>query len=234
MKRFIDKLFQSMLILCSTVAAAAGENSSAGPGAISLADLAARADLIALAQVRDTDYIYRREFPVEGSAFLQVLIAYKSGQRGDIIEVHEKGLHEHECYFPDPGVSDEGRRYLLFLQSDTAHPERYSGLSQGCALDVLVDKSYRYVLRLPANGINVADTLDDVAREYEFADPYAIEDDESLPPIQRENLLAAGLLTPRGNRYIYTRGVALSEVRKLMGDYRDFGADAQKTNDQVP
>jgi len=216
-----------MLLLCSTVAAAADGNPSADPGAVSLAALAGQADLIALALVRDTDYIYRRDFPVEGSAFLQVLIAYKSGQAGDVIEVHEKGLHEHECYFPDPGVSGEGRRYLLFLQKDNTHPERYLGLAQGCALDVLVDKEYRYVLRLPANGISLADRFNDVAREFEFADPHAIEDDESLPPQQRADLLAAGLLAPKGDGYIYTRGVALSDVRRLLGNYREPGATAQ-------
>jgi len=223
MKSFVDKLLQTMLILCSSFAAAASEKPSADPGAISLANLAAQADLIALAQVRDTDYVYRRNFPVEGNAFLQVLIAYKSGQAGDIIEVHEKGLHEHECYFPNPGVSDEGRRYLLFLRKDDIHPERYLGLAQGCALDVLVDKNYRYVLRLPANGIRIADPMNDIASGFDFADPHAIEDDDSLPPQQRNELLAAGLLAPKGDQYVYTRGVALSEVRKLMGNYRDSG-----------
>jgi len=184
---------------------------------MSLAQLASHADLVALAQVRDTDYAYRREYPVGGSAYLKVLIAYKSGQPGDIIEIFERGLHPHECYFPNPTVFEEGRRYLLFLKIDESDPERYVGLPQGCALDVLVSRDLRYVVRAPVDGIAIADPLDDVTREYEFADRYALEDSESIPPSERNRLLAEGSLAPRGDGYVYTRGVALSELRKLMG-----------------
>ena len=85
---------------------------------VSLAELAQKADAIMLAQVRDTDYFYRHEYPVNGSAYLKVLIPYKLDQPADIIEIHEQGLHENECYFPNPTVFEEGRRYLLFLKKD--------------------------------------------------------------------------------------------------------------------
>jgi hypothetical protein len=80
--------------------------------AIGLADLAAKADVIVLAQVKDTDYFYRHEYPVNGSAYLKVLIPYKTDKAMDIMEVYESGLHENECYFPNPSVFEEGRRYL--------------------------------------------------------------------------------------------------------------------------
>ena len=51
------------------------------PEAVSLTDLAARSDLVALAQVRDTDYRRQREIPVSGSAYLRVLIPYKGATR---------------------------------------------------------------------------------------------------------------------------------------------------------
>lgn len=227
------KWLTGSLLLCSMGMAAAGKNAPVDSEVITLAQLAARAHLVVLAQVRDTDYVYRREFPVDGSAFLKVLIAYKSGQAGDIIEVYEKGLHDNECYFPNPTVLEEGRRYLLFLKEDSVHPERYRGLDQGCALDVLVDSSNRYVLRLPVSGIRLADPLNDMDDAVEFADPYALEDDESLPPLKRKELLAAGWLAPKGDRYIYTRGVALSKVRKLMGENGDSPAARQKSADQL-
>ena len=45
------------------------------PGtAVSLAGLAQKADAVVLAQVKDTDYFYRHDYPVSGSAYLKVLI----------------------------------------------------------------------------------------------------------------------------------------------------------------
>ena len=208
---------------------------------VSLADLAGRADLVVLAQARDTDYFMRREIPVSGSAYLKVLIPYKSPddaiQPGDIIDVYEKGLHEHECYFPNPTVFEEGRRYLLFLKKDPEDDERYRGMPEGCALDVLVDSNNRYALRYPVNGISLSDDLGPLATEMEFRDPYAIADDESLLPAERDSMLKAGELVtytaeeskaegsstrwapgtePKGLQWIYTRGVDLTAARKLM------------------
>ena len=212
------RLFLSSICLLASSGATPGSQDPPVPDqGISLAELASRADVVVLAQARDTDYVYRREFPVEGSAFLRVLIAYKADRPLDIIEVYEQGLHAHECYFPNPTVFAEGRRYLLFLQQDKNQPERYRGLIQGCALDVLVDRNNRYVLRLPLTGINLRDPLPELGKKFEFADAYAFENDASLPPQERDALLAAGWIEPRGDRYIYTRGVELSTVRKLMG-----------------
>jgi len=220
MKPFIGRLLLKTLtgiVLLPCVAAAEPQaDLRAEAPSMSLADLASGADLVVLAQVRDTDYVYRREFPVEGSAFLKVLITYKADRIGDIIEVYEKGLHAGECYFPNPTVFEEGRRYLLFLKADESHPGRYRGMPPGCALDVLVDTGYRYVLRVPADGITLADPLNDEARPFEFADPYAVETDSSLSPERRDELLSGGWLAPRGDGFVYTRGLELSEVRKLM------------------
>jgi len=228
MKPFIARLLLTTLIASGTASTTVGGNSSPDTVAISLAQLASHADLVVLAQVRDTDYVYQREFPAEGSAYLKVLIAYKSGHAGDIIEVYEKGLHENECYFPNPTVFEEGRRYLLFLRIDERHPERYRGLAQGCALDVLVDHDLQYVVRLPADGIRFTDPLQGVTREFEFADPYALVDSESLIPSERNQLLDNGWLVARGDGYIYTRGVALTEIRKLMDGADDSESLAGK------
>ena len=184
---------------------------------MTLAELAAQADAIVLAQIRDTDYVYQREFPIRGSAYLRVLIPYKTDQPLDLVEVYEEGLKANECYFPNPTVFEEGRRYLLFLRRDPDNPERYRGLPAGCALDVLVDEDYRYVLRLPADGIAIADPLDEHAEALQFADSYARETDESISAQQRDEWLAAGWIRRADDGFVYTRGVNLATVRDLMG-----------------
>jgi hypothetical protein len=133
-------------------------------------------------------------------------------------------LHEHECYFPNPSVFEEGRRYLLFLRRDPQHAERYRGLPSGCAIDVLVDSDNRYAVRLPVTGIPLADSLQELARPMQFADPYATVDDEALPAALRDALLATGLIVPHSpdgeepsdRRWLFTQGVPLSELRELL------------------
>ena len=187
---------------------------------ISLADLAASADLVVLAQVKDTDYFIRRNIPVSGSAYLKVLIPYKVDSPVDLIEVYEKGLRDQDCYFPNPSVFEEGQRFLLFLKKDPGDEDRYRGLPQGCALDVLVDSDNRYALRYPVTGINLSDPLGELARDMKFSDSYAIVADEELLPAQREAMLADGQIVPYerpGRKWIYTKGISLTAVRKLMG-----------------
>ena len=209
--------------------------------AISLADLGAKAEVIVLAQVKDTDYFYRREYPVSGSAYLKILIPYKIDKPMEIIEVYEKGLHENECYFPNPTVFEEGRRYLLFLRRDADKPERYRGLAEGCALDVLVESDNHYALRYPVTGIDLADSLEDLAVEMHFGDSYAIEDEDSLTSTGRNILLDAGWLVPieeskkkkvpgvldapqvetADRQWIYTHGIDLVTIRKKLGPMQD-------------
>ena len=212
------------------------------PPPASLAELAGKADLIALAQARDTDYFTRRDIPVSGSAYLRILIPYKMPEARDIVEVFEKGLHENECYFPNPSVFEEGRRYLLFLKKDPDDAERYRGLEAGCAIEVLVRRDNRYAVRYPVIGIDLNDPLDQYAKPMEFSDPYAVIDDDALAAAERDALLAAGLIAPfaaeeddlpeddpaaripgavvpepPGRRWVFTHGIELSTVRELMG-----------------
>lgn len=195
--------------------AVAGEHPDAET-ATSLSELAAAADLVALVQTRDTDYFLRRDIPVSGSAFLKVLIRYKTDRDIDLVEVYEKGLHANECYFPNPTVFEEGRRYLLFVRRDPDKPTRYRGLPQGCALEVLVTESNRYALRFPPRGIAISDPLGDLADAMTFADGYAIVADEDLDPQERNTLLKAGQIESHGaDSWRYTMGVDLGAVRRL-------------------
>ncbi len=184
---------------------------------VSLRQLAEQADAVVVAQMRDADYFYRRQFPVRGSAFLRVLIPYKLDSEADLIEVYERGLHEHECYFPNPTVFEEGRRYLLFLTQDPEEEDRYRGMPQGCAIEVLVTASNQYAVRIPVTGIDVTDPLVELSEPMEFADAYAWETDETLSPANLDAWLAAGWLEAVDDRYVYTRGVGLTRVRELMG-----------------
>ena len=216
----------------------AAETEPAGWPAVSLESLAERADLVALVQVRDTDYLKRREIPVSGSAYLKVLIPYKADQSADLVEVYEKGLHAGECYFPDRTVFEEGRRYLVFLVRDPEDDQRYRGLREGCALDILVRSDNRYALRYPPTGIQLSDVLKPLAREMDFTDPYAVVADESLSSAQRDRMRDDGDIIPfeapaekadsgderwlppseSGNTlWRFTRGVPLGEVRRLLG-----------------
>lgn len=177
-----------------------GPSSAAAVAPGSLAELAQAADAVALVQVRDTDYLRRREIPVSGSAYLGVLIAYKPDEPGDLLEVYERGLHAQECYFPNPTVFEEGRRYLVFLRRDSENPERFRGLPQGCAIDVLVGRDNRYAVRMPVDGLALAEAQREVlralAQPLDFSDPYAVVDDEALTPAERDAMRAAGQIAP--------------------------------------
>ena len=212
----------SLLIFSTWVYAS--ENISAGvdtdrkTAAISLTALAAKSDLVAVAQVKDTDYVYTRSFPSEGSAYLKILIAYKLNKPNEeIIEVYEKGLHPNECYFENPTVFEEGRRYLVFFRLDPDDPENYRGFAEGCALEILVAGDNRYALKYPVKGIDLTDNLDELAVKYDFRDNYALVAGESLSPAERDDLLARGLIIPYQGQFKYTHGIDLTAARKLIG-----------------
>jgi hypothetical protein len=197
--------------------ASSGDEIERKTAPVSLSDLAAKANLVAVAQVKDTDYTYTRSFPSEGSAFLKILITYKLKQPGeDIIEVYEKGLHPGECYFENPTVFEEGRRYLVFFRIDPEDAENYRGFTEGCALEILVTADNRYALKYPVEGIKLTDDLDELAVEIDFHDNYALVAAESLPPSRRDDLLARGLIIPYQGKFKYTHGVDLGTVRKLI------------------
>jgi hypothetical protein len=211
-----------VLLCCASVALHAQPETQADEvpvaPALSLQQLTEAADLVLVAQVLDTDYVYVRKFPNDGTAYLKPLVQYKlSRPLEDIIEVYEQGFHPGECYFDNPTVFEEGRRFLLFLVTDPDDDERYRGLPQGCALEVLVTRSNSYALRIPATGMNISDPLEELAAPMDFADSYALVEEENLKPETRDRLLESGLLEVQGEQYRYTHGISLGEVRRLLG-----------------
>ena len=214
----MKKLMLCLLLAQWAVLAFAREEEEAVAPDISLADLAGASDLVALAQVRDTDYEYTREFPSGGTAFLRVLIPYKLDRpMEDMIEIYEEGLHEHECYFDSPSVLEEGRRYLVFLRTHPDFPEQYQGLDPGCALEVFVAIDNRYALKYPPSGIELSDDLTLHATAMEFRDRYVVVTDDDIEVAERNQLLASGMLSRVEGGYKFTHGVDLGTVRQLMG-----------------
>jgi len=185
---------------------------------VSLQELVAAADLVALVQVLDTDYEYSREFPSGGTAFLRVLIPYKvTRPLEDIIEVYDEGLHEGECYFDNPTVLEEGRRHLVFLRISEEVEKQYNGLQAGCKLEVLVNRDNRYALRYPVNGLRLSDDFSAYASAMEFGDAYALLEDEEITPGERNELLDSGFLTQLDGRFRYSHGIDITVMRQLMG-----------------
>jgi len=224
-RQFLGSLLISGTLLFATGTTPANDELENDSTPLSLSELAAKADLVAVAQVKDTDYVYTRAFPSEGSAFLKVLIAYKTTKPDEeIIEVYEQGLHPNECYFENPSVLEEGRRYLVFFRVDPKDPKIYRGLAEGCALEILVDENNRYALRYPLDGFQLTDKLDELALEYDFRDNYALLSEESLSPEKRDDLLTRGLIIPYQDQFKYTHGVDLSTARSLIA------AEALKPN----
>ncbi len=136
-----------------------------------------------------------------------------------MLEVYEEGLHEHECYFEDPAIMEEGRRYLVFLRANPEVEGQFRGLASGCALEVLVTADNRYALRYPLSGIDVADDVGALAEPTAFADRHAVPGEDDIGVPERNALLASGHLQRlEEGGYRYTHGLGLEHVRSLLGE----------------
>jgi len=67
------------------------------------------------------------------------------------------------------------------------------------------------------SGMRISEDVSGLARELAFQDENAFVADENITPPVRARLLEAGQLIKDGERYRYTVGVPLEEVRKLLG-----------------
>ena len=186
---------------------------------VSLASLVEASDLVALAQVADTDYVYARGFPTGGTAILRPLIGYKlTRPLEDLFELYEEGLREYECYFDNPPPGEEGRRFLVFAKRNEKVADQYVPPPQGCALEVLVTADNRYALKLPVEGVALSDDLAALGVPMDYADRYAVIGEDDVSPAERDRLLEGGWIEPAGDgAWRYTKGVDLAEVRRLLG-----------------
>lgn len=186
-----------------------------------ISDLAAAVDLVALVQVEQTQYKYRRGFPVDGYADLRMLIPYKQDVATELIRVRESGLRDNACYFPRTFLGDEGPRYLVFLaaaENNDADLREYVGHPMGCKLSVLVNREHDYVLRYPLDGnIRLSQPQQEWIKTYDFSDPAAFAGEPELTPGRKQALAERvdGVVDERGVKY--TRGIHIRHFRELIG-----------------
>jgi len=209
---------RTFAILCLVSLAAAAQT---GPADHWLAQRAATADLVVLAQLDRIDYEYNRGLPVEGRAWLEPLITYKSdGAQSGILIVTEQGLSENECYFPQIDPWDENPRYLLFLVAD-AEKATLRGHPEGCAIEILVDSRGRYAARWPQpafggetgrGGPAIAERVEEMT----FQGPMARIDASDLLAHQRRARAERDFMELDGTDLLPTRGIPLTELRTLM------------------
>lgn len=182
-----------------------------------LDELAAEHDLVAITQQIDINYDMVRDFPKEGHGLLRVLIAYKGTERGELIEVREKGLEPFRCYYPD--FENEGNRYLVFLNK--TEDDQYQGVKPTCQLPLLVTADNAYALLYPVAGVAVDSSL---ASRQTYADPaaYLMMDDLTHEWIDQQ--LEAGYIRVEDDhdyalgpeRVIYTQGIDVTSLRGLL------------------
>ncbi len=187
-----------------------------------LAEMAADADAIAVVRVQQTEYARTRSFPSSGWALLEVLVPYRGVEKGDLLEVTERGLGEQRCYYPELGTWQfEGDRFFVFLKKGEG--ETWRGRAPACRLPVLVDESNRFLLRYPVKGLSIADP--EAVEEVQFNDPAARVDAADFTRARvrelEEYYLATRVvsddpLAPPDLVYEYTRGISLANVRRMM------------------
>lgn len=189
------------------------------PVAMSPAELAADSDLVVLAQLDRVNYEKRRGFPVEGTAWFNVLVRYKVPQPIDRIRLVEEGFGEDRCYFENVPMWLELPRFLLFLNQ--AEGRNFEGNRNGCKLEVLVTRDNRYAVRWPQEGLHLtAEEEEQWVRELDFHGPSAYVDVSEMTSIRREDVQERYFLATddENRRYRYTRGILLEDFRRLLGE----------------
>ncbi|MFC3193889.1 hypothetical protein ACFODZ_06525 [Marinicella sediminis] len=185
----------------------------------SFAEAAAWADVVAIAQVINIDYLQTRELNASGQGFLTVRVPYKGVKKDDLLIISSKGFEEHVCYYPDR--VEEGQRYLVFLK-ESANQGEYHGFKPFCQLQVLLTDTGEYALRYPQE---LGFELDpELVRELNFNDPHSEIDATEWTHIAREQHQQEYDTTLREDsdmfqKYFYlqyTRGIMIYEIRKLL------------------
>lgn len=186
-----------------------------------LAERAGSSDIVVLAQIDRIDYEYERGLPVDGRAWFRPLITYKSHwPLNGIFSVREKGLSENECYFPRMAPWDERPRYLLFLVRDE-ETGTTRGNPDGCAIEILVTADGSYAARWPQPAFGGEsgrgdEALQALVEEMIFQGPGARIDAGDMPAHRRRARAQRDFMRLEDSTLIPTRGIALTELRRLM------------------
>ncbi len=185
----------------------------------SFAEAAEWADVVAIAQIVNIDYLKTRELNSQGQAFLKVRVPYKGTKKNDLLIVSAKGFEDHVCYYPDR--EDEGQRYLVFLKKSQNDGE-YHGFKPFCQIQVLLTDTGEYAIRYPLDtAIEVAPEL---VKEINFNDPHAVIDATEWTGLSREEhqekyqskLSEDSDMFQKYYYLTYTKGIMMYEIRKLM------------------
>ncbi len=189
----------------------------------SLADLTEQSDLVAIAQVTVTDYQKTRDFPSSGSAYLTVLIPYKGIEKGQLIEVTEKGLDDDACYYPEIEIMQmEGDRFLVFLNKDSKKADSYHGYLPSCQIPIFVTSDSSYAIGAPVFDINIPQ---EHIQPITFGDPAAIIDLTEWPKSEADRYAESFNLTqipPRADQqentrlFMYTQGILVDGLYKML------------------
>lgn len=186
-----------------------GPNLAAEPAPPTLAELAARADLVAIAQLVHTEYRPREGTPEAGFALLRLLIPYKRPDPQDVVAVYAERGQPAACFYPVEPDADE--RYLVFLRR--RGDGQYEGEAPYCRLPVhVVAADGEYALRWPLEGVKLPPEV--AGEPLVFADRAAHLDPARLAPSALDDALARwpAEMLPDG-RFRFSQGIRLTVIR---------------------
>ena len=187
-----------------------------------LAEAAAWADIVAIAQIHGLEYKKIREVNTEGYAYLKILLPYKGIEKDEPIAVVAKGLADNTCYYREG--EKEGERYLVFLKKAKDELANvYYGFKPFCQLQILVSDTGQYVLRTPIddNAIKIDEKL---IENIKFSDPDAVVDTSRWTLTRRENYAKTYHceIIEKEDKFAkniflkYTQGVPIYKIRPLL------------------
>ncbi len=174
-----------------------------------LAELARRADLVAVVQLIHTEYQPRAGPPEAGFALLRLLIPYKRLDDQEVIAVYAERGQPSACFYPTEPDADE--RYLVFLRRRS--DAQYEGDPPYCRLPVhVIAADGEYALRWPIPGVRIPEGL--VGEPLVFSDRSAHLDPARLDPAALEEMLATwpAEMMPDG-RFRFSHGIRLTAIR---------------------
>lgn len=180
------------------------------------AELASESDFVLLARLEAYEYEERREIPVEGKTWFDVLVPYKVPSPTERVQVKEEGFGENKCYFADVTLWGDLPRYLLFLIRDEEGDIR--GHPDGCAIPVLITTDNKYAVRWPLENVEVGEEAENMVQEFEFHGAGAFIDLSEMTSIRREETVEQKYLVKTDSgKHRYTRGILLEDFRQVLG-----------------
>lgn len=221
MKNFIALSFLLLALSLAAQESSKSDESAENKPLTTPSQRAVESDYVVLAQLSVYKYEKKREVPVSGNSWFDVLVPYKVPMPVERMKVVEEGFGEHKCYFDEAELFGELPRYLLFLVDyEEGDAGEVRGHPDGCALPVVTTKDNQYAVRWPIDNMRFEGDVESLVQEFEFVGPGAFIDLSDLVSYRREEEAERLHLVPveddRGRReiYRYTRGIPLGVFRE--------------------